>query len=142
VPLVAAPVTEIGGTATSLSANLGQSDGVRRTGKRSAATGVSATENNAVLPLDSELKVLRQAREDMRAGLPDSAYQRLIDYDRHYGKGPLWQERQALTAIALCQWRPGPEAQTRASDFLREAPQSPLADRVRSACKKSNAAAE
>ena len=106
------------------------------------AAGVPATEDHAAPPLDSELSLLRQAREDLRTGSPGSAYQRLLDYDSHYGKGPLWQERQALSAIALCQWRPGPQAQGRAAEFLRNAPQSPLADRVRSVCRGANAAAK
>jgi hypothetical protein len=46
----------------------------------------------------------------------------------------LAQERRALSAIALCEWKPGPEAQTHAADFLRTSPESPLAKRVRSAC--------
>jgi len=87
-----------------------------------------------IAPLDAELRVLRHAREDLRAGLPGDAYRRLVDYDRSHGNGGLAQERQALSAIALCQWRPGLEAQARAAAFLRDAPESPLADRVRSAC--------
>ena len=110
--------------------------------ERSLAAGVPATEDHAAPPLDSELSLLRQAREDLRAGSPGSAYQRLVDYDSHYGKGPLWQERQALSAIALCQWRPGPQAQVRAAEFLRNVPQSPLADRVRSVCGGVSAAAK
>jgi hypothetical protein len=102
--------------------------------ERSVAAAVPATEDHAAPPLDSELSLLRQAREDLRTGFPGSAYQRLVDYDSHYGKGPLWQERQALSAIALCQWRPGPQAQVRAAEFLHNVPQSPLADRVRSVC--------
>ena len=50
------------------------------------------------------------------------------------GGGMLAQERSALSAIALCQWQPGPEAQARAAEFLRSSPESPLATRVRSAC--------
>lgn len=115
------------------------SNEVRKNNKRPSATGLSATEDRAAPPLDSELSLLRQAREDLRTGAPESAYQRLVDYDRRYGKGPLWQERQALAAVALCQWRPGPQAQARAAEFLRNAPQSPLADRVRSACQKATA---
>ena len=110
--------------------------------ERSVAAGVPATEDHAAPPLDSELSLLRQAREDLRTGFSGSAYQRLVDYDSHYGKGPLWQARQALSAIALCQWRPGPQAQVRAAEFLRNVPQSPLADRVRSVCGGVSAAAK
>jgi hypothetical protein len=70
----------------------------------------------------------------LQRGQPEVAYRRLSDYDREHGQGVLMQERLALKAIALCRWRPGSDAQTRAAQFLRSAPESPLANRVRSAC--------
>jgi len=88
----------------------------------------------APLSPEPELQMLRQAREDLQRGQPEVAFRRLSDYDREHGQGVLMQERQALKAIALCRWRPGSDAQTRAAQFLRSAPQSPLANRVRSAC--------
>jgi hypothetical protein len=121
------------GTATE-SGDAEKTNGPRRASRR-------VTTDKAVPPLDAELTVLKQAREDLRAGRPGSAHQRLTDYDRRYGDGPLAQERQALSAIALCQWRPGAEAQTRAADFLRDRPESPLANRVRAACKQTSPAA-
>ena len=87
--------------------------------------------------LDPELTVLRQAQEDLRVGLPAQALRRLAEYDRRFGKGTLNEERRAIGAIALCQAHPGPAAQAQAERFLRAAPQSPLAGRVRSACQKS-----
>ena len=84
--------------------------------------------------LDPELTVLRQAQEDLHAGLPAQALRRLAEYDRRFGKGTLNEERQAIGAIALCQVHPGPAAQAQAERFLRAAPQSPLAERVRAAC--------
>lgn len=96
----------------------------------------------ALNSLDPELTVLRQAQEDLRAGLPAQALRRLSEYDRRFGKGALDQERRALEAIALCQVHPGAAAQAQAEDFLRAAPESPLAERVRSACKKSGETAK
>jgi len=89
-----------------------------------------------VVPPDPEpeLRVLRQARDDLRAGHPASAYRRLDEFDRQASAGVLAQERRALSAIALCQWQPGGQARARAAEFLRSAPESPLAIRVRSAC--------
>jgi hypothetical protein len=113
----------------------------KKPGKRPLTTGASTSgtaSSVAVGPLDSELEVLRQAREELRRGLPESAYRRLVDYDQRHGKGVLAQERQALSAIALCQWRPGPDAQARAAEFLRNAPLSPLVDRVHLACDRAN----
>ena len=96
----------------------------------------------ALNSLDPELAVLRQAQEDLRAGLPAQALRRLAEYDRRFGKGALDQERRAIEAIALCQVHPGPAAQAKAERFLRVVPESPLAERVRSACKKSDETAK
>ena len=94
----------------------------------------------APLSPEPELQLLRQAREDLQRGQPEVAFRRLSDYDREHGQGVLMQERQALKAIALCRWRPGSDAQARAAQFLRSAPQSPLANRVRSACEATTSA--
>jgi hypothetical protein len=95
-----------------------------------------------VVPPDpeAELRALREARDDLRAGRPASAYRRLDDFDRQRGGGMLAQERNALLAIALCQWQPGTQAQARAAEFLRTSPESPLAIRVRSACAQASKA--
>ena len=92
--------------------------------------------------LNPELTVLRQAQEDLHAGLPARALRRLAEYDRRFGKGTLNEERRAIGAIALCQAQPGPAAQTQAQRFLHDVPQSPLAGRVRSACQKSDETAK
>jgi hypothetical protein len=122
------------------SANPGPSEGGKKPSKRSSATAAPTTGSAAtaaIAPFDPELEVLRQAREDLRQGLAESAYRRLVDFDRRHGSGVLGQERQALSVIALCQWRPGPEAQARVAKFLRNAPESPLAERVRLACERA-----
>jgi hypothetical protein len=117
----------------------GGSEHAKKIGKRPAVTaaanpGPAAT---PVLDPEPELRVLREAREDLRAGRPESAYRRLDEYGRQHSAGMLTQERNALLAIALCQWQPGPKAQARASEFLRISPDSPLAKRVRSACERA-----
>jgi hypothetical protein len=92
--------------------------------------------------LDPELTLLRQAQDDLRVGVPAQALRRLAEYDRRFGKGTLNEERRAIGAIALCQAHPGSAAQAQAERFLRAAPQSPLAGRVRSACQKSDETAK
>jgi hypothetical protein len=88
--------------------------------------------------LDPELRVLRQAQDDLRAGLPAQALRRLQEFERRFGMGSLGQERHAIAAIAHCQSHPGPAARARAQAFLRSAPESPLAVRVRSACDEAH----
>jgi poly(3-hydroxybutyrate) depolymerase len=70
----------------------------------------------------------RKAAAAAVSGLPPAGPELRCRPDRRHGSGVLGQERQALSAIALCQWRPGPEAQARVAKFLRNAPESPLAD--------------
>ena len=111
------------------------------TAKVSAVASAPAP-SRALNSLDPELTLLRQAQEDLRAGLPAQALRRLAEYDRRFGKGTLNEERRAVGAIALCQAHPGPAAQSQAERFLRAAPQSPLAGRVRSACQKSDESAK
>ncbi|HEY5958364.1 MAG TPA: hypothetical protein VIV60_17490 [Polyangiaceae bacterium] len=125
--------------ANSQSMNPGRVDVPKKTVKHpalvSAPEAVSASAAVAVpLSPEPELQLLRQAREDLQRGQAEVAFRRLSDYDREHGPGVLMQERQALKAIALCRWRPGADAQARAAQFLRSAPESPLANRVRSAC--------
>jgi hypothetical protein len=121
---------------------------VARSEARPAATVSAPAVEQAPTPiaapdsLDPELTVLRQAQEDLRAGLPAQTLRRLAEYDRRFGKGVLQEERRAIGAIALCQAHPGPAAQAQAERFLRAVPQSPLAGRVRSACQKSDEAAK
>lgn len=125
-------------------------DNARRTAPRAehtptptaAAAQLRADSTDSLDSLRPELSVLRQAQNDLRTGHPDLALQRLEDFDRQFGPGALGQERQAISAIALCQARPGPAARARAERFLRTAPESPLAERVRSACESSNRASE
>ena len=101
-----------------------------------------ATQSRAIQSLSPELTMLRQAQEDLRAGHPAEALRRLAEYDRHFVKGTLDQERRAIEAIATCQIRLDRAAQTRAESFLRSAPESPLAERVRAACKKLEGASK
>jgi hypothetical protein len=129
-------------TVASPSANPNSSEGGKKPSKRSSVTAAPTTGSAAtaaIAPLDPELEVLRQAREDLRQGLAESAYRRLVDFDQSHGGSVLGQERQALSAIALCQWRPGPEAQALVAEFLRNTPESPLAERVRLACARAKA---
>jgi hypothetical protein len=114
-------------------------DATRTVSRRPETSGVSTAEvapAPALDPLDPELSVLRLAQEDLRAGLPARALRRLVEYDRHFGKGPLEEERRAIAAIALCSVSPSPAARAQSERFLESAPDSPLAARVRAACEK------
>lgn len=135
-PVVAAP-------ASSVAIEPGRREPPKRIDER--PTPPPADSPAAVAPLgeafdpELELRAVREAREDLRAGRPASAYRRLEELDRQSPGGMLAQERSALSAIALCRAQPGREAQDRAAAFLRRSPQSPLAAHVKSACEPGRA---
>ncbi len=85
-------------------------------------------------PLNAEVALLARAREELRLGRPARALDTLAEYDRRFGKGVLGEERRAIAAIATCQATPGPAARAQAEAFVRFAPSSPLAERVRATC--------
>jgi hypothetical protein len=84
--------------------------------------------------LEGEVAELRRAQEALRSGQPALALRLLAEYDRAYPAGSLREERAAIAAIATCQLDPSPQARARAQAFLRDAPRSLLAKRVRAAC--------
>ncbi len=85
--------------------------------------------------LESEIGLIRAASRALMNNEPESALRLLDHHAEQYPDGALSQERQALRVIALCElgeWSRG----TREKDlFLQNAPDSPLADRVRKACR-------
>ena len=92
--------------------------------------------------LEREVAELQRAQEALRTGQPALALRMLAEYDRAYPAGSLHEERAAIAAIATCQVDPGPQARARAQAFLREAPRSLLANRVRAACLQQGPAAK
>jgi hypothetical protein len=82
----------------------------------------------------AEVEVLKRAREELRLGRPARALDALVEYDRRFGQGVLGEERQAMAAIAACQAKPGHASRAQAETFVRNAPLSPLRERVVEAC--------
>jgi hypothetical protein len=77
--------------------------------------------------------LLREAHEALRASEPGRALDVLEQHAERFPRGALAEERRALRAIALCQAK-SRGASAEAEAFLRSAPESPLVERVRSAC--------
>ena len=84
-----------------------------------------------VAPLDPEpeLRVVREAREDLRAGHPESAYLRLDNYGRQHSGGMLAQERKALSShrpLQVAAWSRRANARGRVpAEFSRIPPREP-----------------
>lgn len=116
------------------SADDGQAEAPSPSAARPSAGGAGAAASEAPSPLDSELALLREAQQHMQSGRADRALQLLDQHQVDHADGVLSQERQAARVFALCQLGRVAEARAAAAAFLRGAPNSPLADRVRGAC--------
>jgi hypothetical protein len=103
-----------------------------------AAPALSTSPRAAVAQrAGDELALIRAALGSLNAGHPREALQQLDQHAARYPTGVMAEERAGLRAIALCaagDTRAGLAEQAR---FLRQAPSSALAARVRGACPRS-----
>jgi hypothetical protein len=95
---------------------------------------LSKTHRRAGSTLEQELPLLQGAQEALRRGDSARALRLLDAHARRFPNGVLAPERRAVHAMAVCQANSGPAARAEAEAFVREAPGSPLVERVRSAC--------
>ena len=106
-------------------------------GSRAAAGEPGASTEPDTSPastLEAETRLLREAHDAMQAGQPAKALDLLDQQSLAYAGGQLVEERAAARVLALCKAGRPEAAQAAAARFLQEHPQSPLADRVRTAC--------
>jgi len=99
--------------------------GHEKVGRRHAANGPT---------LERELPLLQSAQEALRNGDVDRALALLDLHARRFPEGMLAPERRAVHAMAVCRKSGRAAGQAEANEFLREAPGSPLAARVRAVC--------
>lgn len=98
-------------------------------------TGARAVEGAPASTLEEETKRLREARKALRSGNAEEALALLDEQSAAFASGELREERAAARVFALCQAGKASEARAAAQAFLRESPRSPLAGRVRGACR-------
>jgi outer membrane protein assembly factor BamD (BamD/ComL family) len=84
--------------------------------------------------MDEEIAALREAQESLRAGKPDEAVRVLDRYEATHTGVALEEERRAARIVAACKAGGASRSSADAERFLRERPDSPLAERVRAAC--------
>lgn len=84
--------------------------------------------------LEAEMKLIRGADSALRAGRSSEALSLLAQHQAEHPHASLAHEREGLRAIAQCQVGAG-GATAVAERFIARAPRSPLAPRLRSACK-------
>jgi hypothetical protein len=84
--------------------------------------------------LEAEMKLIRGADAALRAGRASEALSLLAQHQAEHPKAALAHEREGLRAIANCQvGAPGSNAV--AERFIERSPHSPLAPRLKSACR-------
>lgn len=84
--------------------------------------------------LEAEIKLIRGADAALRAGRSSEALALLAQHKTEHPRASLAHEREGLRAIAQCQLGAGGSVAV-AQRFVERAPRSPLAPRLRSACK-------
>jgi hypothetical protein len=83
----------------------------------------------------AELALIRAAVAALRDHDPALARQLLEQHAAGFPEGMLKQERVGMTLVALCEQGKLAEARSLRDRFLAENPDSPLAARVRNACR-------
>ena len=93
------------------------------------------TQDEAAKPptVQDEVALLQRAQRKIQSGDADGALELLDAHEKTHTGGALGQERQAARVIALCRAGRVAEARAAAAAFLAQSPDSPLAQRVRSA---------
>ena len=90
----------------------------------------------AAADLEAEMKLIRGADSALRAGRASEALALLAEHQAEHPRASLAHEREGLRAIANCQM--GAAGSSAAAErFLSRSPRSPLAPRLRSACRIS-----
>ncbi|WP_437730555.1 hypothetical protein [Sorangium sp. So ce1335] len=123
----------------SASAPSGGSASAPSGGSASAPSGGSASAPAAGSTLPGELALLRGAQGALRAGDAGRALALLEEHAAEFREGALRDERRAARVFALCALGRIDASRAEAARFLRDAPRSPLAERVRAACSRAAA---
>ncbi len=84
--------------------------------------------------LTQELSLLAQAQDALRADNPSGALAFAREHKRRYPRGSLREERQGIEALARCSL--GHNGLKVLKELQRVSPNSPLLERVRTACIK------
>jgi hypothetical protein len=84
--------------------------------------------------LQGEVRLIAEANGHLQGRRFEQALRVLEEHARRYPEGALRAERAALRVLSLCADGPSPQALRERERFLRAAPRSLLAARVRDAC--------
>lgn len=98
------------------------------------ARAVSPAPSVAAHSIQNELELIRTAQKHLHRGDARAALSVLAEHARRYPAGALSEEREASRVFALCGLGDVAGARKQAERFLRRAPNSPFAERVRASC--------
>jgi type IV secretory pathway VirB10-like protein len=101
---------------------------------KSAEKSEPAKTEPSAADLEAEMKLIRGADAALRAGRASEALSLLAQHQAEHPHASLAHEREGLRAIANCQLS-APGSGAVAERFLERAPRSPLAPRLKSACR-------
>jgi hypothetical protein len=106
----------------------------RAVSPRAVATAAESHPSARAETLEQELPLLASAQAALRSGDTDQALALLAEHARRFPQGALLEERRAAHALAMCRRGREAAAVAEGAAFVRDAPSSPLADRVRESC--------
>ena len=87
--------------------------------------------------LYEEIAVMKKAAQALQSNQPGRALRILDTFDRsHPNGGVMGEERRGLRVLAFCAAGPPEKAAAAKKQFLAESPGSPMAARIRSACRE------
>ena len=86
--------------------------------------------------LQEETRALAAVQQALRDEQPQKALELLESQERSFPNGSLQAERAAARVLALCAGHRVSAARAAAAEFLKNYPESPIANRVRQSCAK------
>lgn len=95
---------------------------------------IAASPSASVDPLTSENELIARAQQALASGQPGQALAALDEHARRFPTGALAYEREAARAVALCRAGRTSEGRAAAAPFVAHDPDSPIAQRIKSAC--------
>ena len=86
--------------------------------------------------LYEEIAAMKKAAQALRDNEPERALRILGSFERTHPNGVMGEERSGLRVLALCAAGPPEKAAAAKRRFLADSPGSPMAARIRSACRE------
>jgi hypothetical protein len=107
---------------------------VRRERTVAASDTFMVAKNAAESSTSEEARLLLEAHRQLALGEPAEALALLTEHERRFPTSSMRQEREAATIVANCNQGAQGDARQHWQAFVRQWPNSPFGERIRSAC--------